>query len=177
MKNISKKTNPTLPKQPRSEVVVSERGNWEPPARGGESNMPDRHYEHKQHAFDSYCKRLIKNEARSAFRQLQERQEWETVFSELPEETMEQLASWDRYPWEWTSFPLEDDVILIENVRLADALSALSPESRDILLMYWFLELTDREIGERVHLPRRTVNYRRLQAYRLLKKLMGGEVG
>ena len=32
--------------------------------------MPDRHYEHKQHAFDSYCKRLIKNEARSAFRQL-----------------------------------------------------------------------------------------------------------
>ena len=43
--------------------------------------------------------------------------------------------------------------------------------------MYWFLELTDREIGERVHLPRRTVNYRRLQAYRLLKKLMGGEVG
>ena len=106
--------------------------------------MPDRHYEHKQHAFDSYCKRLIKNEARSAFRQLQERQEWETVFSELPEETMEQLASWDRYPWEWTPFPLEDDVILIENDRLADALSALSPESRDILLMYWFLELTDR---------------------------------
>ena len=59
------------------------------------------------------------------------------MFSELPEETMEQLASWDRYPWEWTPFPLEDDVILIENDRLADALSALSPESRDILLMYW----------------------------------------
>ena len=138
---------------------------------------PDRRYEHKQHAFDSYCKRIIKNEARTAFRQLQERQDWETVFSELPEETLAQLGAWDQYPWEFVAFPVENDVVLIEDDRLADALRVLPSESRDILLMYWFLELTDREIANRVHLPRRTVNYRRLQAYRLLKKLMGGEVG
>ena len=45
----------------------------------------------------------------------------------------------------------------------------------DILLMYWFLELADREIGERLSLSRRTVNNRRQQAYELLKKLMGGD--
>lgn len=41
--------------------------------------------------------------------------------------------------------------------------------------MYWFLELADREIGEKLSLPRRTVNHRRQRAYELLKELMGGD--
>ena len=41
--------------------------------------------------------------------------------------------------------------------------------------MYWFLELADREIGERLSLSRRTVNNRRQQAYEPLRKLMGGD--
>ena len=32
-----------------------------------------------------------------------------------------------------------------------------------------------REIGEKLSLPRRTVNNRRQRAYELLKKLMGGD--
>lgn len=88
---------------------------------------------------------------------------------------MEQLAAYDRYPWEYNTFILGGDVILIENDLLADALNALPQDNRDILLMYWFLELADREIGERLSLSRRTVNNRRQQAYELLKKLMGGD--
>ena len=177
MKYCLRKIYHKLPKQPLLKVVVDERGKREPPAGGGESMKPDRHYEHKQHAFDSYCKRIIKNEARTAFHQLQELQDWETVFSELPEKTIEQLGAWDRYSWEFSFFPVGNDTILIEDDRLADALNTLPLENRNIFLMYWFLELTDQEIANRVHLPRRTVNYRRLQAYRLLKKLMGGETG
>ena len=41
--------------------------------------------------------------------------------------------------------------------------------------MYWFLELADREIGERLSLSRKTVNNRRQQAYELLRQLMGGD--
>ena len=66
-------------------------------------------------------------------------------------------------------------MILIKDDRLADALTALPQRVRDILLMYWFLELADREIGERLSLSRRTVNNRRQQAYELLKRLMGGD--
>lgn len=136
---------------------------------------PDRHYEHKQHTFDSYCKKAIKHEALNAYRQIRYRQKCEITFSELPEEAMEQLAAYDRYPWEYTAFPLEGDVILIEDDRLAEALNALPQENRDILLMYWFLDMADREIAERMHMARRTVNTRRLKSYRLLKELMGGE--
>ena len=66
-------------------------------------------------------------------------------------------------------------MILIKDDRLANALTALPQRFRDILLMYWFLELADWEIGEKLRLPRRTVNHRRQRAYELLKKLMGGD--
>ena len=88
---------------------------------------------------------------------------------------MEQLAAYDRYPWEYNTFILGGDVILIENDLLADALNALPQDNRDILLMYWFLEMADREIAERMNLARRTINTRRLKSYRLLKELMGGD--
>ena len=81
----------------------------------------------------------------------------------------------ERYPWEYNTFILGGDVILIENDLLADALNALPQDNRDILLMYWFLEMADREIAERMNLARRTINNRRLKSYRLLKELMGGD--
>ena len=45
---------------------------------------------------------------------------------------MEQLAAYDRYPWEYNTFILGGDVILIENDLLADALNALPQDNRDI---------------------------------------------
>ena len=78
-------------------------------------------------------------------------------------------------PGEYNTFILGGDVILIENDLLADALNALPQDNRDILLMYWFLEMADREIAERMNLARRTINNRRLKSYRLLKELMGGD--
>ena len=136
---------------------------------------PDRHYEHKQHAFDSFCKKVLKCEAYNGYREISRRKKQEVLFSELPEEAMEQLAVYDRYPWEYTAFPVGRDVILIEDDRLAEALNALPQENREIFLMYWFLDMADREIAERMHMARRTVNTRRLKAHRLLKELMGGE--
>ncbi len=88
---------------------------------------------------------------------------------------MAQLAVYDRYPWEYTTFPVGADVILIKDDRLAEALNALPPDNRDIFLMYWFLGMADHEIAEHLHMVRRTVNARRQSAYRLLKELMGGE--
>ena len=136
---------------------------------------PERHYELKQHTFDSYSKKVLKSEASNGYREISRRKKHSIPFSELPEDAMEQLAAYDRYPWEYYTFILGGDVILIENDLLADALNALPQDNRDILLMYWFLEMADREIAERMNLARRTINNRRLKSYRLLKELMGGD--
>ena len=165
------------PNRPVRERVVSERGRKElpPGTKGGENLKPDRHYEHKQYAFDSYCKRSIKNEAMNAYTQLRKRSQREVSLSELPEDAMVQLGVYDHYSWEYTTFPVGGAVILIEDDRLTEALLALSQEDRDIFMMHWFLNMVDREIAEYMNMARRTVNTRRQKAYRLLKELMGGE--
>ena len=118
---------------------------------------------------------MLKCEAYNGYREISRRQKRETPFCELSEEEFAQLAVYDRYPWEYTAFPVGGDVILIKDDQLAEALNALPPDNRDIFLMYWFLEMADREIAEHLHMVRRTVNARRQSAYRLLKELMGGE--
>ena len=165
------------PNRTSRERVVSERGRKElpPGTKGGENLKPDRHYEHKQHAFDSYCKRSIKNEAMNAYTQLRKRSRREVSLSELPEDAMAQLAVYDRYSWEYTTFPVGGAVILIEDDRLAEALLGLSQEDREIFMMHWFLRMTDEQIAKYMDMARRTVNTRRHKAYRLLKELMGGE--
>ena len=136
---------------------------------------PDRHYEHKQHAFDSYCKKVLKYEAYNGYREISRRQKCEALFSELSEEELAQLAVYDRYSWEYTAFPVGGAVILIEDDRLAEALLGLAQEDREIFMMHWFLRMTDAQIARYINMPRRTVNTRRQKAYRLLKELMGGE--
>lgn len=57
-KNIFEKFPQNRPKQPFAERVVGEWGQPTAFRQGGGENMDlKRHYEHKQHAFDSFCKR------------------------------------------------------------------------------------------------------------------------
>ena len=88
------------PNRTSCERVVSERGRKElpPGTKGGENLKPDRHYEHKQCAFDSYCKKVLKCEACNGYRQISRRQKRFTSLEELSEAEMAQLAVYDRYP-------------------------------------------------------------------------------
>ena len=79
--------------QPNSGIaitVVGERGRKElpPGTKGGENLKPDRHYELKQHAFDSYCKKVLKYEAYNGYREISRRQKCEALLSELSEEEL-----------------------------------------------------------------------------------------
>ena len=75
------------PNQTTRERVVSERGRKElpPGTKGGENLKPDRHYEHKQYAFDSYCKKVLKCEACNGYRQISRHQKRFTSLEELSE--------------------------------------------------------------------------------------------
>ena len=88
------------PNQTTRERVVSERGRKElpPGTKGGENLKPDRHYEHKQHAFDSYCKKVLKYEAYNGYREISRRQKCEaSVQQNCRRQKLAQLAVYDRY--------------------------------------------------------------------------------
>lgn len=125
--------------------------------------------------FDSYCKKVISNAAIDGHRELERKLKFECSLDDVVADDNETLLVFDTYPSESTVFVLEDVKVTIQDKRLADAFRSLQDELREILLMYWFLDMVDKEIAERKHLSRRAVNRKRNKAFCLLKDLLGDE--
>ncbi len=176
-KNIFKKISVNPPKHIFSTPLMVERGKMDlpPGTKGGEKMKPDPNETERQQAFDCFCKKVLKNEAANGHREINYRASMEVSMSDLPEEALEQIAVYDKFPWDFNEFRVGNDIVLIESDRLSEALEAIPEKDRNILLMYFFLDMADREIADRIGIARRTVNDRRQSAIRLLQKLMGGE--
>ncbi len=130
--------------------------------------------EHKRHTFDTYCKRIVKNEAASAHREYKQQNQDEVVFSDLSSKEMQQLQYTDRYAPDRQTFPLLGMKIEILDSDLARALSAFSPERRSIIILSYLLDMTDLDIAHLFKLNRTTVRYRRKSSLKQLRKLMEG---
>jgi len=60
----------------------------------------------------------------------------------------------------------------VENEKLAEALSALPESKRDIVLLAYFLDMSDQEIADKLNLVRSTVQYRRASSLKEMKQRM-----
>ena len=161
-------------------VVVVMRGEITPPpfaeAKGGENVKSTSHEEHKQHVFDSFCKKVLKNEARDYYKEVRRRNAKEIPFSELAAQELERLFVLDEYPAEQFIFNVSGYDIGINSERLAEALAALPDRKRDIILLYHFLGLTDQEIANLMDMLRASVQYQRTSTLQLLKEIMEGKI-
>ena len=128
----------------------------------------------KQHAFDAYCKRIVKNEAITVHLEYQHRSRHEVTFSELTEGELQQLQYIDQYALERRVFPLLGSEVEILDGDLARALATLPPERRDIVLLAYLLNMTDKGIARLLKLTRSTVQYRRTSTLEQLKTIMEG---
>ncbi len=177
-KNKFEKNSANQPKRHFPRPLMDERGkNDLPPGmtKGGDKMKLDPKEIQRQQTFDSFCKKVLKHEAANGHREINRRALMEIPMSDLPEEAMEQLAVYDEYPWDYTSFQVGNETVYVKHERLAEALAAIPEKERNIILMYWFLDMADREIATHLGIARRTVNTHRQKGYDLLKKLMGGE--
>ena len=116
------------------------------------------------HQFDSYCKKVLRGECRDYHRKLARQQKEEILFSELSEEQLLNLYQEDEYPSEQCIFQACEYEILVHDEKLAQALEELSDEKRDIILLSYFLDMTDQEIADKLDAVRRTVQYKRARA-------------
>lgn len=132
--------------------------------------------EHKQHSFDCYCKRLLRNEMRDYYKEIRRRRKHEVSFSELTAKELEQLSACDTYfaDSQYIFNVLGND-ILVHDETIAEALNSLPENKRDIILLSYFLDMSDGEIGEQLNMVRSTVQYRRTIILRELKKFMEGK--
>lgn len=160
------------PKQPLPNGVFSEREGEKPfpiAKEGDGLKLPWDQKESVRHIFDSYCKKILRQENADMQRSEARRRTRECSLSELPSECLAQLCYEDVHPMVFEvcgyRIPVNDD-------RLAAALGKLLREKRDVILLSYFMDMSDREIGELLDMARRTVQHRRSDTLAELRKRM-----
>ena len=132
----------------------------------------NRDSEHLACCFDAYCKRLLKNEVIDTIRGEKRMGQREVTFSDLTKTERGQLKYIDQYAPDQRVFPLLGMEIEVVDADLVQALSALPADRRAIILLSYFLEMHDEEIGKCLGLSRPAVQRRRTSTLDMLRKIL-----
>ena len=119
---------------------------------------------------DCKLKRVVKGIVRNYRKELKRRRNKEISYCELPEIVVEKLAVWDEYESDYTAFDVCGIEVRVLDDDLAEAIKYLSEKDREILLMYFFLGMSDTEIGDRLKINRSTSFRSRKNSLEELKK-------
>ena len=125
-----------------------------------------------QHEFDRLCRMVLRGEGIDYDNHIAWRSKHETSLSWLSESQEGQLGVLDEYPCERFYFQVQGYTIPIRSEILANALVKLSEKKRDIILLAYFLDMTDQEIADKLDMVRYTVQRRRAKSLKELKKEM-----
>jgi len=131
--------------------------------------------EHIEHQFDAFCKTALKFKACDIYKAIARLAMHEIEFSGLTESQFNSLSHEDEYFTTAHQFKVLDFDIAIQDELMAEALAALPEDRRRIVLLYYFLGMNDRKIGELLNLIRETVQYRRTSSLKQLKQFLEGK--
>lgn len=127
---------------------------------------------YQEQTFDSYAKRLIRNEGADAKKELTRRANREIQLSALAPADLAALTSKDSYHLEKVTVFMQDNEIPIFNSALGQALTFMPPKWRDVLLWHYFLDESDEQISVRLHMTPAGVRHRRKAALSRLKEAL-----
>ena len=88
-----------------------------------------------RHQFDSFCRKVLREESRNLKMQYARRAEREVVLSQLSEKQLQAFSTEDRYPSDVICFEVGRHCVSVQDERLADALSQL-PEEKETLFCW-----------------------------------------
>ena len=128
-----------------------------------------------QHQYDALAKKTLKWEMKSHYRDLAKRAAREIFFSEMSEIDLAQLFTMDEYESEFFRFQVSGFDVFIRDELLAAALNALTERKRSIVLLSFFLDMSDAEIGRQLNVVRSTVSKHKKIARAKIKQDMEGK--
>ena len=143
-------------------------------AKGGEK-MKNSVEQRIQNQFGGFCTRVLKNEASRIHNEYARQREQEKSLEDLTPEELEQTAVIDKYFHDDHVFEVLGKQVVVTGDLLAEAIAKLPDKKRDIILLSYFLGLSDREISEHLHVVRQAVSKHRAGILRELREILQKE--
>ena len=125
-----------------------------------------------ENQFDYICKRTMEDERKDYLKCLSRLSQREISFSDIGNHTVSQFSVIDSYSTDFRIFKLNELAVGVENDLLSEALRSLTDKKREIILIYYFMDMNDTEIAELLKLNRSTVYRHRTSGLAFIKKFM-----
>lgn len=111
-----------------------------------------------RHQFDRLCQMALKGEAVNYYKHMDYRRKHEVAFSELSEKELSKLFTMDEYGTEYHHFEVHGYDIEVKNTLIAEALKELTERKRNVILLSYFMEMSDADIAREMNLVRSTIH-------------------
>ena len=120
--------------------------------------------------FDTYCKVVLRNEAKNHLRDLSRQRNHETQFSALSQYEMDKLCTLDEYPSDSFTFSAFGYDLHIRDELVAGAFASLPEQEQQILILHCVAAMADGEIGGLVGMSRSAVQRHRTKTLNELRQ-------
>lgn len=137
--------------------------------------MKDSYEQRVQNQFGGFCTRVLKNEANRIHNEYARQREMEKSLDAVTPEELEQIAVMDQYFQDDHVFEVLGKQVVVTGDLLADAIAKLPDKKRDIILLTYFLGLTDREISKYLNIVHQTVSKNRIRILKELREILEKE--
>lgn len=122
--------------------------------------------------FDCLVKKVIKCEQKKYYGGIYRIYKKEIQFDDLPEKYLSQYYTIDDYSSNYTKFNVLGMEVQILDEQLSKVLKILPEKKRDIVLLSYFMDMSDSEIGQLMNLVRSTIYRHRMRTLEKIKKFM-----
>lgn len=137
---------------------------------------PSQFEETIRHQFDRVCKLALKGEKIDYIRHMEYLRKNEVMLSELSQKELDCLSIEDEYNLESYKFQALNYDVEVKDSLIAEALTSLTKRKRDVILLSYFVGMSDAEIARKMKVVRSTVNEHRKRSLKILKEVMEEKV-
>lgn len=134
--------------------------------------MKDSYEKRVQNQFGGFCVRVLKNEANRLRNEDARKRKIEISTISLSSDLLHDLVREDRYFQDEHIFDVYGMQICVTGDILAKVLTNLPEKKRNIILLYYFPGLTDKEISERMNVVRQNISKHRASILRELREML-----
>lgn len=122
--------------------------------------------------FEVFCIRVLQNEARDCYRELSRMSKKMSLFSELKSEHLKNFSSIQEYDSDFYIFMVNGYEIRIKDELIGEAINKLPKKKQDIILLSFFLEMSEADIARQMDMGQSTVHYHKANSLKELRKIM-----